>query len=52
MKSKLTPGALILIALLLVLYFVLPSQEPAELPENTLPQPVPINRRDSGRVIL
>ena len=38
MKSKLTPGALILIALLLVLYFVLPSQEPAELPENTLPQ--------------
>ena len=38
MKSKLTPGALILIALLLVLYFVLPSQEPAELPEDTLPQ--------------
>ena len=38
MKSKLTPGALILIALLLVLYFVLPSQESAELPENTLPQ--------------
>ena len=38
MKNKLTPGALILIALLLVLYFVLPSQEPAALPENTLPQ--------------
>ena len=38
MKNKLTPGALILIALLLVLYFVLPSQEHAAQPENTLPQ--------------
>ena len=34
MKNKLTPGALILIVLLLVLYFVLPSPEPQAAPEN------------------